>query len=701
MESVTFESLGLGPDTLAAIARKGFEEPTPIQALTIPRLLADGPDLIARARTGTGKTAAFGLPLVERLSTPTGKVGALILVPTRELALQVSGEILSLRTTDRPRVAPVYGGASMGEQLRRLAAGVDIVVGTPGRVMDHLERGTLDLSALRFLVLDEADEMLDMGFIEDIETIMEKCGPERRVVLFSATMPAGIIHVAKRRLGKYEIVEDETEAVATALAEQVWLEVRDGDKLEALCRIIDSEEDFFGIVFTATRIEADRISKALEERGYESEALHGDITQDRRERILARFRERRVRILVATDVAARGIDVERISHVVNWTLPHDPEAYVHRVGRTGRAGNAGTAITFVTPDEYRKLFRFKHAAGTGFKKGSVPAVSEVIGARRDRIKAKILARAVSAALVPQAEEASAEASAEAAAEAAAGNQATAAAEPQTAETAAAEPQAEAGAEAQAVAAETAAEAAAPEAATASPEALAKAKAEKAAARKAARAAKKAASPEAAELWLGLADELLARLPPREALAAALFESFGAELDPARYREIADVSVDAAATARLFVGAGRRDGATPRALAAMVKRLTGLPDRLVGGIEIYDEFSFLSVPFEAAERVIAAARAGGAELPPVRLATPKGSGPQRGSGPHGFGTRPPRGPRPEGAYPRRQGFSGPGRSYGPPPAGEERPRRPYAPRGDAAGGERPRPSYGAAKRRPKE
>ncbi len=539
MERLSFASLGLKPDTLSAIERKGFEEPTPIQALTIPRLLTDGPDLIARARTGTGKTAAFGLPLVERLSTPTGKVGALVLVPTRELALQVAGEIVSLRSGERPRIAPVYGGASMGEQLRRLAAGVDIVVGTPGRVLDHLARGSLDLSALRFLVLDEADEMLDMGFIEDIEAIMEACGPERRVVLFSATMPAGIVQVARRRLGKYELVEDESKAVATELAEQVWLEVREGDKLEALCRIIDAEEEFFGIVFTATRVDAERVAKALEERGYESDALHGEITQDRRERILSRFRERRISVLVATDVAARGIDVERITHVINWTLPHDPEAYVHRVGRTGRAGNAGTAITFVTPEEYRKLFRFKHAAGSGFKKGAVPAIAEVIGAKRERLKARVLART-----------------------------------------------------------------------------------------------------ETPELWLELADELLARLSPREALAAALFESFGSELDPARYREIQESSVDAAGTVRLFVGAGKRDGATPRRLAEMVKRLAGLPDRLVGGIEVYENFSFLTVPFEAAERVIAAARRQGG-LPPVRLATPRASGERGRAGAGRPGLRKPR------------------------------------------------------------
>lgn len=570
MENSSFQELGLGDQALKAIAKKGFEEPTPIQVLTIPRLLKEGPSLVARARTGTGKTAAFGLPLVELLAKPAKGVRALILVPTRELAIQVSTEILSLRLTAFPRVAPVYGGASIGEQFRRLAQGVDIVVGTPGRVLDHLERGSLDLSCLEFLVLDEADEMLDMGFIEDIETVLSKSRPERRVVLFSATMPKGILSVAKRHLGNYEIVEDSSEAVATELADQVWLEVREGDKLEALCRVIDAEEDFYGIVFTATRVEADRISKALEERGYGAEPLHGEISQEGRERVLARFRDKRATILVATDVAARGIDIEKLSHVVNWSLPHDPESYVHRVGRTGRAGNAGTALTFVTPDEYRYLFRFKHAAGSGLKKGKLPAISDVIEAKRDRLSARILAHA--SVTPPRGEEA------------------------------------EAPAEAQAV------------------------------------------LPEAVALWGGLADELLARIGPREALAAALFEAFGDELDPARYREIQDASVDAAATARLFVGSGKRDGATPRSIASLVKKLSGLPDRLVGGIDIYEGFSFVTVPFGAAEAAIASARRQGG-FPPVRLATPRGGeeGPRGGHG---------RRPGPGGyGYGNRDGYAG--------------------------------------------
>jgi ATP-dependent RNA helicase DeaD len=589
MDSPSFESFGLGPSTLSALSRKGFEEPTPIQALTIPRLLSPGPDLIARARTGTGKTAAFGIPFAQLLAEPADHVRALVLVPTRELALQVTAELVSLRIGAYPRMAAVYGGASMGEQLRRLGAGVDVVVGTPGRILDHLGRGTLDVSRIEFLVLDEADEMLDMGFIEDIEAIMEKCGEKRRVVLFSATMPAGIVHVAKRRLGAYETVEDFSEAVATELAEQVWLEVREGDRLEALCRVMDVEEDFFGIVFTSTRVEAEKVAKALEERGYEAEALHGEIPQDRRERILAKFRDRRVRVLVATDVAARGIDIDRLSHVVNWSLPHDPEAYVHRVGRTGRAGNAGTAITLVTPDEYRKLFRFKRAAGAGFKKAKVPGVDEVLAVKRDRLRGKILARA----------EALAE---DAAAAALFADESSAAALPS-------EPG-------------------------------------KGAGKKVAAAA--SGSRASAKLWRELADDILSAVEPGEALAAALFEAFGSEIDPARYKQIEEGSVDAAATARLFVGVGKRDRATPRGLAALVKRISGLPDRLIGGIEIYENFSFLTVPFEAAEKVISESRRSGG-LPPVRLATPKGGEGERGAAGRVAPRRPARPPFAKGPY----------------------------------------------------
>ena len=384
MSDPGFESLGLSEKTLAVLKKKGFEEPTPIQALAIPLLLTGDRDLVARARTGTGKTAAFGLPLVERLAEPSPHVRALVLVPTRELAIQVHAEIASLRHGGHPRTVAVYGGQAISLQLRSLERGVDVVVGTPGRVIDMIQRGKLDLSHVEYLVLDEADEMLDMGFTEEIDAIFEAVNPERRVLMFSATMQDAVMRVARKRLRNFTTIEDHAKAAATELTEQIWLEVREQDKMEAFTRIVDMEEDFYGLVFARTRVDADRIGQALEERGYPVETLHGDYAQEHRDRVMARFRSGKARILVATDVAARGIDVEGLTHVVNWSLPQDSQAYMHRIGRTGRAGNEGTAITFVTPFEYRKLTRMREGAGARIKKGAVPKVSDVIDARRAR-----------------------------------------------------------------------------------------------------------------------------------------------------------------------------------------------------------------------------------------------------------------------------------------------------------------------------
>ena len=369
MTASTFESLGLSEKTLALLKKKGFEEPTPIQALAIPLLLTGERDLVARARTGTGKTAAFGLPLVEKLSEPSPYVRALVLVPTRELAIQVHAEIASLRYGAHPRTVAVYGGQAISLQMRSLERGVDVVVGTPGRVIDMIQRGKLDLSHVEFLVLDEADEMLDMGFAEEINAIFEAVNPERRVLMFSATMQDAVMRVARTRLRNFTTIEDHAKAEATELTEQIWLEVREQDKMEALTRIVDMEEDFYGLVFARTRVDADRIGQSLEERGYPVETLHGDYAQEHRDRVMARFRSGKVRILVATDVAARGIDVEGLTHVVNWSLPQDSQAYMHRIGRTGRAGNEGTAITFVTPFEYRKLTRMREGAGGAHQEG--------------------------------------------------------------------------------------------------------------------------------------------------------------------------------------------------------------------------------------------------------------------------------------------------------------------------------------------
>ena len=338
-----FKALGLSDDILTAIAKKGFETPSAIQSLTIPHLLTTDKDIIAQAQTGTGKTAAFGLPIIQMLTSRRNIPQAIVLVPTRELALQVTQELISFNTHDLS-IAPIYGGASMTEQLRRLKKGIDIVVGTPGRILDHIRRGTLDLSAIAYLVLDEADEMLNMGFIEDIEEIMHAMTGPKRVLLFSATMPDRIAALARNYMHDPDLLKVESQHVTTDLTNQIYFEVREGDKFDALTRIIDVEPEFYGIVFSRTRTGADEIVAKLLERGYAAEVLHGDISQTQREKILGKFKKKQVNILVATDVAARGIDVSNLTHVINYSLPQDSDSYVHRIGRTGRAGNQGTVL---------------------------------------------------------------------------------------------------------------------------------------------------------------------------------------------------------------------------------------------------------------------------------------------------------------------------------------------------------------------
>ena len=314
-ETISFEDLGLNEETLAAVAAKGFEQPSPIQVLAIPRLLNGDANIIAKARTGTGKTAAFGIPLVQTIKEDKGKVCALVLTPTRELALQVSKEIDSLHSSKFPRIASVYGGAGMGEQLRALRRGVEIVVGTPGRVKDHLERGSLNIANIDYFILDEADEMLDMGFIEDIEEIFSQANPNSRVLLFSATMPQPILNIASRFMGDYEIVEEEARPEEPVLTEQRYWVVRESEKINALVRLIDISEDFYGLIFTQTKADADMVTKELDDRGYQAAALHGDIAQIQREKIAALVENegfRAVEVLwpvLAEDAAGEADDV--------------------------------------------------------------------------------------------------------------------------------------------------------------------------------------------------------------------------------------------------------------------------------------------------------------------------------------------------------------------------------------------------------
>lgn len=384
-EKLMFDGLGLSEGVLKGIHRKGFEEPTKIQAMTIPVMLRDDKNIIAVAQTGTGKTAAFGLPLIEMINPDDSNVQALVLVPTRELAIQVAEEINSLRGEKAIQTVPIYGGQSIDEQFRRLKRGAQIVVGSPGRVIDHLNRGTLKLAEIEHLVLDEADEMLNMGFIEDMEEIFKHTNPEKRTLLFSATMPEKIKRLAKKYMDGYELLRAHKDQLTTNLTEQIYFEVKMRDKFGALCRIIDIEDNFYGLVFCRTRADVDSVATQLVDRGYDAEPLHGEISQAQRERTLGSFRKQHINVLVATDVAARGIDVDNLTHVINYALPWDPDSYVHRIGRTGRAGNQGTAITFITPNEYRRLMVIQRAAKVEIKKAEVPKIKEIVKAKKRKI----------------------------------------------------------------------------------------------------------------------------------------------------------------------------------------------------------------------------------------------------------------------------------------------------------------------------
>ena len=382
----SFENLGLSEATLKVLKQKGFEEPTPIQEKIIPAIFEGKKDIVGQAQTGTGKTAAFGLPMIELLPEKSKRVQAIVLTPTRELAIQVADEIHSLKGKKKLSIVPIYGGQSIDIQLKSLRKGIDIVVGTPGRIIDHLRRRTLKLGDVSFLVLDEADEMLNMGFLEDVEEIINNTGPEKRTMLFSATMPREILQIARKYMGEYELMKVTKGQLTVSQTDQIYFEVAAADKFEALCRIIDIEEEFYGLVFCRTKIDVDKTSTHLMERGYDADALHGDMSQSQREKILNKFKKHLLNVLVATDVAARGIDVHDLTHVINYALPQDPESYVHRIGRTGRAGKEGIAITFITSAEYRKLQFIRTKAKTDIRKGKLPKVKDVIKMKKRRIR---------------------------------------------------------------------------------------------------------------------------------------------------------------------------------------------------------------------------------------------------------------------------------------------------------------------------
>ncbi len=509
-----FASLGLSTKTLTALKARGFEEPTEIQALTIPLILNTEQDVIAQAQTGTGKTAAFGLPLIEKINPSSKHPQALILAPTRELVIQIAEEINSLKGDTKVKIAPIYGGQSYELQFERLNKGVSIVVGTPGRVIDHINRKTLVLDKIEYLILDEGDEMLNMGFIEDIETILQNTPEKKRVFLFSATMPPRIKELASRYMKNSAHVKAHT-TLTTNLTNQIYFEVIRQDKFEALCRIIDIETSFYGIIFCRTKVEVDEVSGKLTDRGYGADGLHSDISQAQREQILKKFRKRQISLLVATDVAARGIDINNLSHVINYSLPQNPEAYIHRIGRTGRAGNQGTAVTFVTPDEFSKLGFIKRVVNATIKKREIPEVEQIVAARKTRLTDEF---------------------------------------------------------------------------------------------------KTLLSKDPEEQYLEWAEELLNDADQREIIAAILQHSYHKLLDKNEYRKLTPVTRksqsgyrEVEGKTRLYIAKGKNDGLNRKELAEFIVDQTGILKQAIEDIEVLDAYSFVTVPFEDAERIIARLR----------------------------------------------------------------------------------------------
>ncbi|MDV0444879.1 DEAD-box ATP-dependent RNA helicase CshA [Methanimicrococcus sp. At1] len=382
--TTTFQDLGISDRIIQSLLVKGYEFPTPIQIQTIPLFLSGDCNIIGQAQTGSGKTAAFGVPIIQNIKEKTGHIQAIILTPTRELAIQVSDEMSSFGGMNGLKIVPVFGGQPIPIQLRALAGGADIIVGTPGRVIDLMHRKRLDLSHISYFVLDEADEMLNMGFIDDIKEIIQHTNDDKRMLCFSATMPKPILGIAKKYMGQYEMVSVE-KIKESVLIEQLSIDVSPALKFEALCRVIDSDPDFYGLVFCARKDTSDEVVQKLEERGYDADVIHGDILQEQRIRIMDRFRKQKLRILVATDVAARGIDVNELTHVVNYDIPQDPESYTHRIGRTGRAGKAGIAITLLTPADFRKFAFIKKMANADVRRVQLPDADQVAAMKREKL----------------------------------------------------------------------------------------------------------------------------------------------------------------------------------------------------------------------------------------------------------------------------------------------------------------------------
>ncbi|WP_193048234.1 DEAD/DEAH box helicase [Mycolicibacterium baixiangningiae] len=384
----TFADLQIHPDVLRAVSDVGYETPSAIQAATIPAMLA-GSDVVGLAQTGTGKTAAFAIPILSKIDTSSRKTQALVLAPTRELALQVAEAFGRYGAHLNVNVLPVYGGSSYGPQMAGLKRGAQVVVGTPGRVIDHLEKGTLDLSHLDYMVLDEADEMLQMGFAEDVERILSDTPEYKQVALFSATMPPGIKKITAKYLHDPVEVTVKSKTQTAENITQRYIQVSYPRKMDALTRLLEVEQGDGMIVFVRTKQATEEVAEKLRARGFAAAAINGDIPQAVRERTIAQLKDGSIDILVATDVAARGLDVERISHVVNFDIPHDPESYVHRIGRTGRAGRSGTALLFVTPRERHLLNAIERVTRQKLVESQLPSVDDVNAQRVEKFRDSI------------------------------------------------------------------------------------------------------------------------------------------------------------------------------------------------------------------------------------------------------------------------------------------------------------------------
>ena len=557
-DTVTFEDLGLDEYTLKAVEKKGFVTPSPIQVLAIPRLLTGDTNLIARARTGTGKTAAFGLPIIQNVRGKSDHVEALILEPTRELAVQTCTEMQSFATEAYPRTTVLYGGASYANQIKDLKRGCEVVVGTPGRIKDHIERKTLDLSKIKYFILDEGDEMLDMGFIDDIEEIFRHANPDCRILLFSATMPAPILKIAGDFMGEYDIIEEEKVIDEALLIDQKYWVVKESEKIEALVRLIDISPDFYGLVFTMTKSDADRVTRELDLRGYEAAALHGDIMQNQREKVLERFRMKKTRILVATDVAARGIDIKGVSHVVNYSLPFDTATYVHRIGRTGRAGTEGIAVTFVRPEERRKLGflskNIKKATKSDFTEGKIPEVKEVLAVKNERVIAELKEKLFKPELKPESTVVEPESTVVEPVE-------TTAELDNTSETPVVSIQPSA------------------YSTTVRTELL-------------------------TTTFTDLAAALCENQDPQQVLAGVLSIVYGDQLSAKHYGKInTKSSTPRGDQKRIFISLGKRDGYHAREIADYFSELLHIPGRLVDDIDVAQQFSLVSLPVASARKAI--------------------------------------------------------------------------------------------------